>query len=317
MIIQGRDQSIQDHFSVEVSYATCWRGKQQAVADLRDSLEEGYKRLPSYLYMLEKVNPNTKTSLLLDENKRFKYLLVTLGASIQEFEYMRKVITVDATFLKTVEGGVLIIATAQDPNHHHYPIAFIVVDGEKKTEIQVSLKPLLKCIRCLNMEAEFEQKYQDFRERYPSCATYLDKSVDVKKWAKCHFPDARYNIDTSNCAESLNALFEKAQKMSLLPMLDTVIDKMAEWFNRHRKDAAAGPSSRKLVPLVENKMHKRVPKSEKLTVTPLNTFKLEYSVIGKDGKTYLVDLQNETCSLTMFDIDRYPCVHAIGAAVKC
>ena len=64
-------------------------------------------------------------------------------------------------------------------------------------------------------------------------------------------------------------------------------------------------------------MHKRVPKGEKLQVTPLNTFKLEYSVIGKDGKTYLVDLQNETCSLTMFDIDRYPCVHAIGAAVKC
>ena len=43
--------------------------------------------------------------------------------------------------------------------------------------------------------------------------------------------------------------------MSLLPMLDTVIDKMAEWFNRHRKDAAAGPPSQKLVTLVENKMH--------------------------------------------------------------
>ena len=50
--------------------------------------------------------------------------------------------------------------------------------------------------------------------------------------------------------------------MSLLPMLDTVIDKIAEWFNRHRNYGAAGPSSRKLVPLVENKMHKRVPKGE-------------------------------------------------------
>ena len=63
--------------------------------------------------------------------KRFKYLFVALGASIEGFEYMRKVITVDATFLKTVEGGVLIIAMAQDPNRHHYPIAFSVVDGEK------------------------------------------------------------------------------------------------------------------------------------------------------------------------------------------
>ena len=87
-------------------------------------------------------------------------------------------------------------------------------------------------------------------------------------------------------------------------MLGIVIDKMAEWFNRHRKDAAAGPSAQKLVPLVENKMHKRVPKGEKLTVTPLNAFELEYSVIGKDGKTYIVDLHHKTCTYRMFDIDR-------------
>ena len=55
-------------------------------------------------------------------------------------------------------------------------------------------------IACLYSEAEFEKHYEDFRERYPSCARYLDKSVDVKNWAKCHFPGARYNIDTSNCA---------------------------------------------------------------------------------------------------------------------
>ena len=40
---------VQRTLGVEVSYATCWRGKQKAVADLRGSPEEGYKRLPSYL----------------------------------------------------------------------------------------------------------------------------------------------------------------------------------------------------------------------------------------------------------------------------
>ncbi|XP_018487680.1 uncharacterized protein LOC108858220 [Raphanus sativus] len=169
----------------------------------------------------------------------------------------------------------------------------------------------------LYSEADFQKQYQDFRERYPSCARYLDKSINVKNWTKCHFPGGRYNIDTSNCAESLNALFQKARKMSLLPMLDTVIDKMAEWFNKHRKYVAAGPSSRKLVPLVENKMHKRVPKGSKLQVTLLNTFQLEYSVIGADGNTYLVDLHHKMCSCRKFDIDKYPCRHAIGAAIKC
>ncbi|XP_056848862.1 uncharacterized protein LOC130499001 [Raphanus sativus] len=287
---------VQRKLGVEVSYTTCLRGKKQAVADIRGDPEKGYIILPAYLYMLEKANPDTKTSLVVDKNNRFRYLFVALGASIEGFEYMRKVITVDATFLKTVEGGCLIIATAQDPNLHHYPIAFAVVDGEKneswkwffttlKTVIPDSTElvfvsdrnpslikavgevyPMSKhgyCIwhlshnvkahvnqgrdevalqfrkvACLYSEHEFKKQYDDFRERYPSCARYLDKSVEVKRWAKCHFPGARYNIDTSNCAESLNALFEKARRMSLLPMLDTVIDKMSEWFNRHRKDAA-------------------------------------------------------------------------------
>ncbi|XP_013589471.1 PREDICTED: protein FAR1-RELATED SEQUENCE 5-like [Brassica oleracea var. oleracea] len=43
---------------------------------------------------------------------------------------MRKVLIVDGTHLKNVYGGVLLVATAQDPDHHHYPIAFGVADGE-------------------------------------------------------------------------------------------------------------------------------------------------------------------------------------------
>jgi len=44
---------------------------------------------------------------------------------------MRKVIIVDATHLKIAQGGVLVVALAQDPEHHHYPIDFGVLDGEK------------------------------------------------------------------------------------------------------------------------------------------------------------------------------------------
>nr|VDD24755.1 unnamed protein product [Brassica oleracea] len=96
---------VQRRLGVEVSYATVWRGKKQAVKDMRGSPQEGYKKVPSYLYMLEKVNPDSRTSLLLDGEKRFKYLFVALGASIEGFQYMRKVITVDATILKIVQGG--------------------------------------------------------------------------------------------------------------------------------------------------------------------------------------------------------------------
>lgn len=51
-------------------------------------------------------------------------------------------------------------------------------------------------------EAEFEQRYADFRQRYPACGRYLNKNVEVPKWENFKFPVAKYNIDISNCVES-------------------------------------------------------------------------------------------------------------------
>ena len=125
---------------VEVSYSTALRGQHKAVHDRRGTLEEGYKNVFSYLYILEQkkkvyvgAEPRFKSEYAIGwRKKRFKYLFFSFVACIEGFGYMRKVITVDATFLKVVEGGVLIIATVQDPDHHNYPLAIVVADGEKK-----------------------------------------------------------------------------------------------------------------------------------------------------------------------------------------
>jgi len=76
------------------------------------------------------VNHGTITEVELDADDMFKFLFIALGASIERFKAMRKVIVIYATFLKTIYGGMLVIAIAQDPNHHHYPIAFGVIDSE-------------------------------------------------------------------------------------------------------------------------------------------------------------------------------------------
>ncbi|XP_018460661.1 protein FAR1-RELATED SEQUENCE 5-like [Raphanus sativus] len=101
-----------------------------AVSDIPVSPEESYKMMYSYLYMLKQLNPGTKTCVKLDEGSKFKYLFVALGVCIEGFAVMRKVIVVDATWLKNGYGGVLVFAKAQDPNQHDYPLAFAVLDGE-------------------------------------------------------------------------------------------------------------------------------------------------------------------------------------------
>ncbi|XP_033131817.1 uncharacterized protein LOC117126811 [Brassica rapa] len=225
---------------------------------------------------------------------------------------MRKVIIVDRTHLKHVNGGVLLVATAQDLDRHHYPITFGVVDGEKDkswTWFMNKLRSvisdegelvflsdrngsLIKSIRemfpmaahgdactskfteCAHAYtvAEFDDLYDAFSRRYPSVAAYLEKTVEVRKW------------------------------------------KMNEWFNKHRKKAAEIPVTKKLVPTMEKELSKRCLEARCLDVVEINNFHLEYNVYGSDGKIYTVDLAIEMCTCRCFDIDKTPFVHAAAAA---
>ncbi|KAL0699890.1 hypothetical protein Bca4012_056012 [Brassica carinata] len=182
---------VKNRLGVKVSYATALRGKNKALSDLRGNPEESFARLPSYLYMLEKMNPDTITRLEVDEKNQFKYMFFALGACIEGFKAMRQVIIMDGTHLKGVYKGVLLIATAQDPDHHHYPLAFAVVDETKASS----------------------RKYT--------------------RYTHWRFMDIA--------------------------------------FQRH------------------------------------------YNVIGKDSQGYFVDLWHGTCYCRCFQIDRYPCVHALAA----
>lgn len=357
---------------VEVSYSTARRGKMKAFSDVRGTPEEGFSMLPSYLHILETKNPGTVTKVKVDEQKRFMYLFIAVGACIEGFQAMRKVIIIDGTHLKTVYGGVLVIACAQDPDRHHYPLAFGVVDGEKdaswrwflnllKTQIpddpelvfvsdrhQSIIKTVHEvypksahgyCIFHLSQnvkahvtkgqrkdtcsdkfrhlaqiygKSEFKKYYADFRNRYPGCAVYLDESVHVSRWARSHFPGERYNIDTTNCVESMNNVLLEARKLPLLAMLDVILGKIVEWFNKYRKESAEVPEAQILVPHVHKVLDSMCKEAKSLGVIELNSFLLEYKVNGADGKGYVVDLKKKSCSCNHFDIDRYPCVHAIA-----
>ena len=363
-IVRGR-------LGVHCSYSTALRGKMLHVSDVRGTPERSYTMLFSYLYMLEKVNPGTVTYVELEGEKKFKYLFIALGACIEGFRAMRKVIVVDATHLKTVYGGMLVIATAQDPNHHHYPLAFGIIDSEKDvswiwfleklktvysdvpglvfiSDRHQSIKKAVKTVYpnalhaaciwhlCQNMrdrvkidkdgaavkfrdcahaytESEFEKEFGHFTSLWPKAADFLVK-VGFEKWSRCHFKGDKYNIDTSNSAESINGVFKKARKYHLLPMIDVMISKFSEWFNEHRQDSGSCPITVQVVPTVENILHIRCPVAAKLTVFELNSYNQEYNVIDLNSVSFLVDLKMKSCSCKCFDIDKIPCVHAMAVA---
>ena len=61
--------------------------------------------------MLKKANPRTVTRIEVDGESRFKYFFLAFGASIRGFNYMRKVIGINETFLKGPYNGVLLVVT--------------------------------------------------------------------------------------------------------------------------------------------------------------------------------------------------------------
>ena len=67
-------------------------------------------------------------SLLM--KKLISNIFFSLGVSVRGFRYMRKVISIDGTHMKSYFCGTSLIATAQDGNFQIYPITFVVVDSE-------------------------------------------------------------------------------------------------------------------------------------------------------------------------------------------
>lgn len=129
-----------------------------------------------------------------------------------------------------------------------------------------------KKIAGIYTEKEFKRKYIDFRRRYPQAAEYLDESVHESKWARCQFPGARYNIDTTNTAESMNGVFKEQRNYALLPMIDETVGKIIEWFNRYRQISIVVPQRQLLVPRVHVELHENCPIARTLHVEVLNTF---------------------------------------------
>ena len=171
---------------VSISYFKAWRGKRKAASDVRGAPEVSFEILPSYLHMIKLMNPGTVTHLEVDEDQRFKYLFIALGACIEGFKAMRKVIAVDGTFLKTKYKGTMIIATAQDGNYHQYPLAWGVVDSENDNSwnwFMTKLEELIPDDEELVIISDRHQSIRNAVEKvykkshYGFCAWHLSQNI--------------------------------------------------------------------------------------------------------------------------------------------
>ncbi|KAL5558013.1 hypothetical protein UlMin_034224 [Ulmus minor] len=257
---KGIQTIVRTNLNTKVSYYKALRGRWHAQSLIRGSSEESFYMLPSYCYMIEMENPGTVTRIEVDGECRFKYFFLAFGASIRGFNYMRKVIGIDGTFLKGSYNGVLLVATTQDGNSKYYPIAWGIVDSKNNdswTWFLTRLKEVIGDINELVFVSDMAKSIKNFKcsdimgsywkavnaymvvkfngymtkisRRYPRVSKYHENEVGFEKWSRCHFPSLRYNIMTTNMVESLNSMLVNAREFPYIALVDVIQAKMSKW----------------------------------------------------------------------------------------
>ena len=129
------------------------------------------------------------------------------------------------------------------------------------------------------------------RSIHPDAANYLENDVGFHRWARCHFPVRRYDIMTTNIAESMNALLKEARTLPIVALADWIRSVLQRWFFERREEAAKLEDNT-ITEAATAQIKEEDDVSRTLLVYPISRF--EFEVRGR-GEAVVVDLNSRTC----------------------
>lgn len=159
--------------------------------------------------------------------------------------------------------------------------------------------------------SEFNTAFNEIKNINASCADYLI-SIGFEHWARAHFSGNRYNIMTSNVAETWNSVLREAREFPIVALVEYIRAKLMTWFaeRRHLTSVSKG----KLTTRVSEILDSNFDNSGGMLVSQIND--VEFQVKDKLGASFHVNLALKVCSCFSFQKLFIPCPHAIAAAIK-
>jgi hypothetical protein len=138
---------IRDKFNYTITYRKAWIAKNMAIEKIFGTWEDSYAALPQWLTTLRYYQPNVIDILETLPNNSgpgliFHRLFWSFEPLVKGFRFCKPLVQVDGTWLYGKYRGTLLIAVAQDGNHHIFPVAFAIVEGETKEAWSFFLKNL-------------------------------------------------------------------------------------------------------------------------------------------------------------------------------
>ncbi|XP_010513253.1 PREDICTED: uncharacterized protein LOC104789219 [Camelina sativa] len=166
-----------------------------------------------------------------------------------------------------------------------------------------------KAARAFNV-GDFDESYNEIALRNKKCAAYLD-AIPREHWTQAFCEAKRYNIMSSNIAESLNGVLGKILELPIVSMVESIRTKLMEWFCLRREKArrlmALGQTIR---PNVNKLMLRHQQASAGLAVKGVSAWSFQ---VSNGKKMYYVDFMKRTCTCLQFEKLQIPCCHALAA----
>ncbi|XP_062085526.1 uncharacterized protein LOC133791623 [Humulus lupulus] len=157
---------------------------------------------------------------------------------------------------------------------------------------------------------EFHANFEKIKSKDPAIAQYLE-GMGFDKWSRAYFPGNRYNIMTSNYAESFNNKTRDARSFSITTFVEFIRFTLQSWFCDRRETSEKTTTTLALT--YEKNLVDMAEKAQFLI--PYAIGRREFHVL--DGELNgEVDLLNKTCTCGMFQIIGIPCAHALSGSLK-
>ncbi|XP_021813085.1 uncharacterized protein LOC110756023 [Prunus avium] len=328
-------KDVRQNFGVTISYSKAWRSRELALKIIRGSAEESYAILPSYCYELERFKSSMRPVIAVDATHlKCKYKGVLFVATA--FDGNRNIYPL-AFGIGDLETDA---AWEWFFTKLHCAIgdcSNLVVISDRNLSIENGLKRVFPeaahgiCFYHLkdNMKASFKLKKWDpilgffvraaksYRlaefNRYFSMInnervqTYLVRA-GLHKWSRAHCDGRRYNVMTTNIAESINSVLRFSRMLPVVHLIEEIRNMLQNWFYQ-RRDLSMKCKSMLCPDLGEKKLRKRLDAASRMNVVKIND--VEYNVLDGDMNG-LVHLQNHSCTCRKFDLEQLPCKHAIA-----
>ncbi|XP_024007770.1 uncharacterized protein LOC112083889 [Eutrema salsugineum] len=157
--------------------------------------------------------------------------------------------------------------------------------------------------------SNFKKLYARLKDVDYGCWEYMEKIL-LALWTRSHFSGQRYNMTSSNIAESLNNALLAPRDSPIVAMLEFIRRMLSRWLECRRETIQKMDGD--ITEEVDKLMNLQQQKSAALSVQGISLWEVEVS--SEFGVRRLVDLLNKTCSCLEFQTLKYPCRHAMAAA---